>query len=83
MPRHPWEYTVREFAEKARRDYGIEIASSSATVMASRFMNKDGRPYALLLEEEVTLAPSVLRSLCRFYRIPAEDFGLDPEPDED
>src|ERR1700710_7769 len=75
LVRHPWEITVREFTERARREYGIEIASGSATVVASRFMNRDGRPFALLIEEEVTLTPSVLGSLCRFYRIPPEDFG--------
>src|SRR5947208_201102 len=83
LVRHPWEMTVREFKGRARRDYGIEVASGPATLVASRFMNRDGRPFALLIEEEVTLTASVLRSLCRFYRIPPEDFGLDPEPDED
>lgn len=83
MARHPWQITVREFTEKAWRDYGIEVASGSATLVASRFMNREGRPFALLIEEDVTLSTSVLRSLCRFYRIPPEDFGLDPEPEED
>lgn len=83
LARHPWQITVREFAEKAWEDYGIEIASGSASIVASRFMNREGRPFALLIEEDVTLSTSVLRSLCRFYRIPPEDFGLDPEPEED
>jgi len=69
--------------EKVRRDYGIEIAASSASLMASRFLRKDGRSIVLLLEEDDILSTSVLGSLCRFYRIPPEDFGLDPEPEED
>ena len=83
MARHPWQITVREFIEIAHRDYGIEIAMSSATVVASRFLRKDGRSIVLLIDEEEILAPGVLRSLCRFYRIPPEDFALDPEPEED
>jgi hypothetical protein len=74
---------VREFIEVARRDYGIEIAMSSATVMASRFLRKDGRSIVLLIDGDEILSQGVLRSLCRFYRIPPEDFALDPEPQED
>ena len=80
MVRHPWEITLAEFIEIVSRDYGIEIAMSSATVMASRFLRKDGRSIVLLMDEGEIVSPSVLRSLCRFYRIPPEDFGLDPEP---
>jgi hypothetical protein len=83
LVRHPWQITVREFLEIARRDYGIEIAMSAATVMVSRFLRKDGRSIVLLIDEDEMLSPSVLRSLCRFYRIPPEDFALDPEPEED
>ena len=83
LVRHPWEITLREFVEIVRRDYGIEIATSSATLVASRFMHKDGRSFVLLIDEDESLSLGVLRSLCRFYRIPPEDFGLDPEPEED
>jgi len=75
--------TLREFVEIVRRNYGIEIALSSATLVASRFMHKDGRSFVLLIDEDEVLSESVLRSLCRFYRIPPEDFGLDPDPEED
>ncbi|HEY0513537.1 MAG TPA: hypothetical protein VGH73_16630 [Thermoanaerobaculia bacterium] len=83
MARHPWEITLRDFIETVRREYGIEIATSSATLMASRFLHKDGRSIVLLVDENEILSPGVLGSLCRFYRIPPEDFGLDPEPEED
>jgi hypothetical protein len=65
-----------------RRNYGIEIATSSAALVASRFLRKDGRSIVLLVDEDEILSPGVLRSLCRFYRIPPEDFGLDPEPED-
>ena len=82
MVRHPWEITLREFIEQARRDYGIEVDLRSAAVVASRFLRKDDRAYVLVMEEDEILSPSVLRSLCRFYRLPPEDFGLDPEPED-
>ncbi|HEY3567225.1 MAG TPA: hypothetical protein VGP73_04765 [Thermoanaerobaculia bacterium] len=83
MVRHPWEITLREFTEIVWQRYGIEIATSSATLVASRFMDKGGRSFFLLIDEDEVLSEGVLRSLCRFYRIPPEDFGLDPEPEED
>ena len=83
LARHPWELTLREFIEIVWRNYGIEIDYASAAIMASRFLRKDGRAFALLIDEDEILSISVLRSLCRFYRIPPEDFGLDPEPEED
>jgi hypothetical protein len=82
LVRHPWEITLGEFIEIVSRNYGIEIATSSATVMATRFLRKDGRSIVLLMDEDEILSPSVLRSLCRFYRIPPEDVGLDPEPED-
>ncbi len=83
MVRHPWEITLRELTEIVWQRYGIEIATSSATLVASRFMHNDGRSFVLLIDEDEILSEGVLRSLCRFYRIPPEDFGLDLEPEED
>ena len=82
LARHPWELTLREFIEVVRRDYGIEIDLRSAVVVASRLLRKDDRSYVLIMEEDEILPLSVLRSLCRFYRIPPEDFGLDPDPED-
>jgi len=82
LVRHPWQITLREFIEQVRRNYGIEVDLRSAAVVASRFLRKDDRAYVLVMEEDEILSPSVLRSLCRFYRIPPEDFGLDPEPED-
>jgi hypothetical protein len=81
LGRHPWELTLREFIETVRRYYGIEIDIRDAAVVASRSLRKGDRSYVLLIEEDEILSISVLRSLCRFYRIPPEDFGL--EADED
>jgi hypothetical protein len=82
LARHPWELTLREFIEIARRNYGIGIDLRSVAVVASRFLNTSDRAYFLVVEEDEILSPTVLRSLCRFYRIPPEDFGLDPEPED-
>jgi hypothetical protein len=82
LGRHPWELTLGEFIEIARRNYGIKIDLRSAAIVTSRFMETGGRAYFLVVEEDEILAPSVLRSLCRFYRIPPEDFGLDPDPED-
>jgi hypothetical protein len=82
LVRHPWEITLRDFIAIVRREYGIEIAKSSAALVASRFLHKDGRAVVLLIDEDEILSLSVLRSLCRFYRIPPVDFGLDPEPED-
>ncbi|HSS47428.1 MAG TPA: hypothetical protein VLX28_00645 [Thermoanaerobaculia bacterium] len=83
LVRHPWELTLREFIEVVRRNYGIEIDYSSAAITASRFLRKDGRAFVILIEEDEILSISLLRSLCRFYSIPPEDFGLHPETEED
>jgi hypothetical protein len=82
LVRHAWQITVREFVERVQRDYGIEIGESSAGMVASRFLRQGGRDLVLLIDEDEILSPSVLRSLCRFYRLDPLDFGLDPE-DED
>jgi len=83
LGRHPWELTVREFVETVRRYYGIEIDTPAAAIVASRFLRRGDRAYFLLIEDDEILSPSLLLSLCRFYRIPPEDFGLNPEPEED
>jgi hypothetical protein len=83
LARHPWELTLREFIEVVRRNYGIEIDYSSAAITASRFLRKDGRTFVILIEEDEILSIALLRSLCRFYSIPPEDFGLHPESEED
>lgn len=83
MGRHPWEITLREFIEIVRRNYGIEVEIRSAAIIASQFLRKGDKGLVLLVDQDELLSLSVLRSLCRAYRIPPEDFGLDPEPDED
>ncbi len=83
MGRHPWEVTLREFIEIVRRNYGIEIDIRPAAIIASQFLRKGDKGLILLMDQDELLSLSVLRSLCRAYRIPPEDFGLDPEPDED
>lgn len=82
MGRHPWEITLREFIEITRRNYGIEIDIRSAAIIASQFLRKGDKGLILLIDQDEILSLSVLRSLCRAYRVPSEDFGMDPEPED-
>jgi hypothetical protein len=79
-----WNFTLREFAEKARRDYGIEVDTISGEMIAGPFFTRGDERYAAFpeIEEDVVLAPTVLRSLCRFYGLPPLDFGLDPDEED-
>ena len=84
MVRHPWEITVREFVEKARHDYGVELSVTSLLLASSLFLRKGNRLYPLLVaEEDDIIPPDVLRTLCRAFGLPPEDFHLDPEVEED
>jgi hypothetical protein len=82
LGRHPWDITLREFIEKVRRDYGIELDPASAAITGGQFLHKDRRlfPVEVLDLDELMPLP-ILQSMCRHYRIPQEDFGLYPEED--
>jgi|1186.fasta_scaffold777061_2 hypothetical protein len=83
LVRHPWEITVREFVEKVRRDYGIELSVTSLLLVTSLFLRKRDRLYPLLVAEEDDIIPlDVLRSLCKAFGLPPEDFHLDPEEED-
>jgi hypothetical protein len=84
LVRHPWQITVREFVERVRRDYGIELSVTSLILATSLFLRKRDRLYPLLVAEEDDLIPlDVLRTLCRVFGLPTADFHLDPEDEED
>ena len=84
MVRHPWQITVREFVERVRRDYGIELSITSLILATSLFLRKGDRLYPLLVAEEDDLIPlDVLRTLGRAFGLPPADFHLDPEDEED
>jgi hypothetical protein len=83
LVRHPWEITLREFIEKVRHDYGVEIHPASAAVAGGRFLSKDRRAYLIPVWEEDEIMPiHLLKNFCRLYRVPPEDFGLLPEEDD-
>ena len=83
MVRHPWEITLREFIEKVRREYGIEIHPASAAIASGRFLSKDRRSFPVPVMDEEDLVPlPLLRFLCEKYRLPPENFHLDPEDDD-
>jgi len=84
LARHPWEITVREFVEKVRRDYGVQLSATSLLLARSLFLSKGQRLYPLLVADEDDLIPlDVLRTLCRAFGLPPADFHLDPEEEDD
>lgn len=83
MGRHPWELTLREFIEIVRRSYGIEIDPASAAVAGGWFLSEDRRTYPVpVMDLDAPVPLPMLRFLCKRFRIPPEDFQLNPE-DED
>lgn len=84
LARHPWELTVREFVEKMRRDYGIELSVTSVFLIASLFLRKGDRIYPLpVLSEDDFIPLDILRTICRACGVPPLDFHLDPDPEDD
>ena len=83
LARHPWELTLREFIETVWRNYGIRVDYPTAAAVGGLFLSRDKRtfPVAVLDEDEIMPIP-LLRSLCRFYNVPPEDFGLSSEEDD-
>ena len=80
MGRHPWELTLREFVEKVRRDYGIELSVEEVILTASILFVKGKQVYPMaLLREDDLLLIQELRSLCKAFDLPPADFHLDPE----
>jgi hypothetical protein len=75
---------LREFLEKVLRDYGIKIELSHASVAGGRFLTKNGRHYPVPAFDEDRVMPiELLEFLCKLYRIPPEDFSLNPWEDDE
>lgn len=84
LARHPWEITLREFIEIARRDYGLEVTRASTEIIVGRYLSGHRRIFALPnMDEDEVMELDVVRSLCRAFHIPPLDLRLDPEPEED
>jgi hypothetical protein len=84
LVRHPWEITVREFVQKVRRDYGIELSVTYVTLAASLYLRKGSRLHLLLVADEDDVLPlDVLWTLCRAFNLPPADFHLDPDLEDD
>ena len=80
--RHPWEITLREFVERARRDYGIQI--NLADFDRIIVFERAGRRFVLpILDLDDILPLIVLRNLCWLYGLPLLDFHLDPEEEDE
>jgi hypothetical protein len=77
---HPWELTVRQLVRQVRRDYGIELRL--LTMARGAALEQGNLIYYLPGMDEDDLAPlEVLETICRVFRLPREDFGLDPADD--
>lgn len=88
---HPWRLTYGEFLRRVS-EHGYEV-------LGEEVRDPDGRPVQLPylrnrstgrivhlpgnLEPDDVLDEFVTASLLRRIGIPAEDWGLDPQPDED
>lgn len=82
MARHPWEITLRELIQIARRDYGIEIELVSAAIAVGWILRKGISIYPVpVMDPDEILPLGILWKLCRLYGIPPVDFGLDPDDD--
>lgn len=80
---HPWELTLREFVEKVERDYGITIEPATAVLSAGPLLNRRGVLFPVPdFDADDVLPLAVLRGLCWQFRLPPEDFGLDPEAED-
>ena len=79
--RHPWEITLREFVEKVRRYYGIEV---DASILDRIYVFRRGDRVFVLpgLDSDIILDPDLIRELCVLFNLPPLDFALDPDPDD-
>jgi hypothetical protein len=72
-----------EFIEIVRRYYGIEIDPATAAIEGGRFLSKGRRMFPVpVMDDEEIMSIFLLRSFCRLYRVPPEDFGLSPDEDD-
>ena len=75
---HPWEMTLRQFVERVRRDYGLRIEIVSIPI-SGVILTQGGRIFSLpTLGEHGLLDLDLLENLVEFFRLPREDFHLDP-----
>lgn len=79
--RHPWQMTMKEFAEQVLRNYGLDLRELlKANIL---FIKNEERVFVLpRYDSEEILEPPILRELCRVFNLPPLDFALDPEDDD-
>lgn len=79
--RHPWQITMKEFADQVLRDYGLDVRGLlKANII---FVRDQERLFVLpRFDSEEILEPAMLRDLCRLFNLPPLDFALDPEEDD-
>lgn len=79
-----WEVTLRQFLEHLERERGVVPYFVQGPDIAGYCIEIDGASYPLPahLGEDAVLPPEYLESLCLFFGIPRDDFGLDPAEDD-
>lgn len=87
---HPWQVTLRQFLDHARRERGVEIyegrwqGSQGETRFLWAYLEQLGRITVVPgCDLDELLAPDVLRSLCVQFGIPSDDFLLDADDGDD
>jgi len=79
--RHPWELTARQLVRQVDCDYGIKLRL--VTTRGGAVLQRGDLSYALPGFDEDDLVPlQVLEAICRVFRLPREDFGLDPATED-
>ena len=80
---HRWQLTTRQLFDIFRSEYGTE-AETLNLGPEGFFLVKQERLIAFPnIDLDEVLEPEVLYAVCRVFGIPAIDFGLDPDPDDD
>lgn len=79
--KHPWELTVRQLVRQVDRDYGIQLRL--ITMEGGAVLHRGDLAFYLPGFDEDDLVPlELLEAICRVFRLPREDFGLNPATED-
>ncbi|HEV7672265.1 MAG TPA: hypothetical protein VGS22_27420 [Thermoanaerobaculia bacterium] len=82
MAGHPWEMTLRQFLAKAKAEYGLDVRVLQVGVYGLVLHDESSVMSIPAIEEDDVLRPEVLEHICYRFGLPAQDFGLDPDPED-
>lgn len=79
---HPWEMTLQQFLERVIRDYGI-LFEVVPLPTPGTLLVRGTQVFALPgIDEDDLLDLNALENICAYFRLPREDFSLDPDLDD-